>query len=79
MSRKFYKTVITLEVLSEDEPVDNWDLENIVYGMDKGNLSGVVNTQDPIELSPAAAALALIEQGSDPEFFGLDRDGNEVF
>ena len=77
--RKFWKTVITLEVLSEDEPID--DSEGLLEIYDEityGACSGISNVVKQQQLTPKEAAEALIKQGSDPEFFGIDEDGNEV-
>lgn len=76
--RKFYKTNITLEVMSE-EPVDVsglYELEEVVSRTITGDYSGrVLNCTEEV-LDGAQAARALIEQGSDPEFFQIDKDGN---
>ncbi len=74
--RKFYKTVITVTVLSEDEPVStDCELGTIVYQITDGNWSGEVENDGGTELTPAQAAQELIAQGSDPSFFKLDENG----
>ena len=75
---KFYKTTITLEVLSEDKPAEPegfQDLARIVRECLTGDYSGKI-TSDVKQLSLPQCAEELIEQGSDPGFFGLNEDGD---
>lgn len=77
--RKFFKTVFQIEVLSEDKPLnDVGSLHDIAYQIDEGDCSGVVKHIKSIRLTAEKAAKALIEQGSDPEFFQLDATGNDL-
>lgn len=77
--RKFYKTPITVIVLSEDEPLDsNMDLDAVHHAITDGDCSGQVTWGDPVLLTPKQAAKALEEQGSDPGFFNLTSDGKEA-
>lgn len=77
--RKFYKTIFYVEVLSEDTPLEDVDsLHDIAYAIDEGDCSGMVNNVKSVRLTAQKAAQALIEQGSDPEFFQLDKNGNEL-
>ena len=75
--RKFYRTVINLEILSE-VPVNNASMDTISYQINEGSWSGKHSTfiQDQ-ELTGKQAAQFLIHQGSDPEFFMLDEHGND--
>jgi len=75
--RKFYKTVITLEVLSE-EPLEDVPLEYIVQQCDEGDFSGDWNITESQELTGKEMAQALVGQRSEPEFFNLDEDGNDL-
>lgn len=68
---KFYKTIVTIEILSE-EPIGNPDLEEIQYQTTEGNWSGVVDVTSEEELTPEEMSKALIAQGSDPEFFSIE-------
>tara|TARA_Y100000310_G_C20395525_1_gene674913 strand:- start:157 stop:399 length:243 start_codon:yes stop_codon:yes gene_type:complete len=77
MKRRFYKTVIEVEVLSEDEPYEFADLERLLYDITEGHFSGDIKVKGSDELSPRGAAQALLRQRSDPEFFGLDDEGGE--
>lgn len=79
MPRKFFKTVIQVTILSEDVPVGrDMRLHMIEHEITEGNCSGVKQVIEEKELTPREVTLALIEQDSDPEFFGLDEQGNEV-
>jgi hypothetical protein len=82
--RKFYKTVITVTVLSEDGPISmETDLDvvahQIIHGdWIHGDWSGKIENDGGTELTPKEMADEALKQGSDPGFFGLDEDGNEV-
>lgn len=77
-NRKFYKTTITLEVLSE-EPIPNWmDTQAIVYEAQEGGFSMATVGNVEVELDGKQAANELTSQGSEPEFFGLTEDGEDV-
>ncbi len=77
--RKFYKTVISIEVLSEDEFVsDNMSLQDIAYAVTEGDCSGRWETKSVKILNGKQAAKALLKQGTDPEFFWLTKDGEEI-
>lgn len=79
MEKKFYKTVITVTVLSECGPVSpNANLDLIARQIDSGDWSGQVETDGGVEITPAEAAKELAAQGSDPGFFMLDVAGNPI-
>jgi hypothetical protein len=67
---KFYKTIVTIEILSE-EPIGNPDLEEIQYQTTEGHWSGVCDISSVQELTAEEMSKALIAQGSDPQFFGI--------
>lgn len=77
--RKFFRNIVTVEVLSEDEPLqDGLSLAAIEESFTTGDCSaGAVNIS-VTEISGAEAAEGLMAQGSDPEFFRLDEDGNDL-
>jgi hypothetical protein len=76
--RKFYKQRISIVVLSED-PIDpEMSLSEIIRESDEGAFSRSEERGDCHEIGGKQAATALIAQGSDPEFFQIDRDGNDV-
>ena len=74
---KYYKTVIQVTVISEGQ-YTNENLEGINDDITDGPCSGAVETVSQVELTAKEAADALMEQGSDPEFFQLDEDGNPL-
>ena len=77
--RKFYRTLITLEILSEYEPVpEDLSLQSLGQEIDYGDWSGIVKQHNYEELTPQQMATYTIEQGSDPEFFALDAKGNDL-
>ncbi len=77
--RKFYKTTFTVTVLSEDEPIsEDLSLEEIERGFTSGDWSGQVTSEGSEELSAQEAAYELMEQGSDPSFFRLTEDGEDL-
>jgi hypothetical protein len=79
VARKFYKTIIQIEILSEDEPYpDGNSLADIDYDITDGKYSGAMKIVGSVELDGATAANALKEQGSSPYFFQIDDDGNEI-
>ena len=75
--RKFHKTVITVTVLSEEQ--FEWDnLEDIAYAISAGDCSGEVKETSHKVITAKQTASELQSQGSDPEFFQIDEDGNEL-
>jgi hypothetical protein len=76
--RKFYRSVIQVEVLSE-EPVYFDNLTDVHHAITNGACSGSVNDliQNEVVDGPRMAAL-LMEQASDPGFFRLTEDGEEA-
>ena len=78
-TRKFFKTTITFEVLTEDGPLpDITDLDAIHFAITSGDASGMITERSSVELTPREAAQALMKQGSDPGFFMLDEEGNRA-
>ena len=77
-ARTFYRTVVTVEVLSEEFPNDGQDRSEVARAITDGADPGTVLTvvTEPIDGSRAAALLEA--QGSAPEFFGLDASGADV-
>lgn len=75
--KKYYKTKITIEVLSE-EPIPSWmEASNVLTGMDTGEFVGVTSKASPTELTGKQMADELTKFGSQPEFFSLNEDGEE--
>jgi hypothetical protein len=78
MAKKLiYKTVIQVTVLS-DTPLTHMSLSDVAYVIEDGDCSGQVEWKPSKILVGKAAAKAVQAQGSDPEFFQMDEDGNEL-
>ncbi len=74
--KRFFRTRLFVEILSETEPVNNLSLLQIGEAIETGDCSGRIIEEHVMEVDPKAMAKMLIAQGSDPEFFGLeDEDG----
>ena len=75
--RKFYKTTVTIEILSEDEP---WDgtLEWLSYDISEGEYVGAGEWRKSEEVTAERMVTLLEEAGSDAGFFGLDEREPEV-
>ena len=80
LKKPIYKTVIRVEILSDDEiGVDGMSLSDIGYEIDEGGWSGRIETVvENQKLSGKNAVKAIEKQGSDPSFFGMDDAGNEL-
>ena len=74
--RKFYRTVIRVEVLSE-EPFEYNDLSDIAAAIED-ECSGTYETVKSEVLTAKQAVAALLKQGSDPEFFLLTDTGEDL-
>jgi len=76
--RKFFRTKVTIEIITEDMPVrDDTSLEEIANNVTAGDWSGSTSFAS-CELSRKQCVAALKKQGSDPEFFQLDDCGNDL-
>lgn len=78
MSREFYRTVIHVEVLSESPYVFTGNLCDVAADISTGECSGVTRTIQEERCNGARMAQLLLAQGSDPEFFQLDENGNDL-
>ena len=78
MSKKFYKSTITVTVLSEEPISPDASLADIAYNFTEGDNSGEWELTNVEELDGKQAAAALIAQGSDPEFFQLTETGEPL-
>jgi hypothetical protein len=75
--RKFYRTLVTVEVLSE-EPYYPETLEQVAHDICEGDCSGDWTHEKSIEVDGLSMAKLLIAQGSDAGFFRLDDKGNDI-
>ena len=69
--RKFFRTRVTIDVLSEDEPWDG-SLDWLSYDVTDGECVGGELHKDVEEVSAEDMVRLLQEAGSDPSFFQLD-------
>ena len=58
--RRFFRTVIELEVLSEEQPVGDCELGAIIYRISEGDCIGDSRLTSEEEISPAECARRLI-------------------
>lgn len=75
--REFYRYVYQFEVLSE-EPLGPMSLKDLEYETQEGHCSGHFLLTTEEKVGGKRMARLLQGQGSDPEFFNLDEDGNDV-
>ena len=75
--RKFYKTIIEVEILSE-EPYTPEFLEHVAADIKTGDHSGVWGIRSSEEIDAPTTAKLLQEHASDSEFFRLDTEGNDI-
>jgi hypothetical protein len=76
--RKFFRTTIVVQVLSEDAPIEFDDLSEVDHMITGGDCSGIFKVLKSERVEPKAMARMLMKQGSEPEFFGLDSKGCDV-
>lgn len=76
--RKFYRTVIHVEVLSEEPYTFSGNLVDVANDISSGDCSGVARTIQEEKCDGVRMAQLLLAQGSDPEFFMLDDSGNDT-
>jgi len=72
-----HQTTITLTVLSEEPIPDDAEISDIVHEAMVGDYS-MDSEISSRQISPVQMAEIALAQGTDPEFFGLDAEGNRV-
>lgn len=76
--RVFYRTVIKVEVLS-DEPFNYYDdLASVSRQIDENCSGKITDEVDNEEVDGPTMARLLMEQGSGPGFFGLTEEGGDI-
>lgn len=79
MKAKLYKSVLKVEILSEEPYPDVLSLHQVSYDIVEGECSGVMEWEYlNAELHGAEAVKECEKHGSDPEFFQMDNEGNEI-
>lgn len=76
--RTFYKTTIKLVILSEDAPPEWESLSDLASLMEEGPCSGDLDVLSQRPITGRQAARELRKQRSEPEFFMLDDNGNDI-
>jgi hypothetical protein len=76
--RRFYKTVISFTVLSEEPIPEHMNLEMVAHETCDGRYVGNWSAGGPILLNGAAMVDELREAGSSPDFFEIDAEGNDA-
>ena len=76
--RKFFKTTVLVEILSEDFPAEFDSLEDIHNLISEGDCSGCYEITAVSKLDGKMAAQELQKQGSEPGFFQIDDEGNDI-
>lgn len=76
--RKFHYTELRVQIISEEPISQDADLSDIHYLTTEGGASGKVETVKEEEVDAPKAAEILLDQSSDPNFFGLDDEGNDI-
>jgi hypothetical protein len=74
--KKYYRTIIEIEVLS-DEEVGFTDLDGVIEAITDGDCSGSWEQKDSQPVSKEEMRELLAKQGSDPDFFDLDTDSDQ--
>ena len=76
--RKFYKRTFTIEVLSEEPIPPGMDTANIIFEAQNGDYSMREFGEKEMVLNGKQAAKALLKQNSDPSFFRLTPNGDDL-
>ncbi len=76
--RKFFRRVITIEVLSEEEVNETTSLSQLEYAMTDGDCSINIEWGKSQIVDAKKMAKLLIKQGSDPSFFMLKDKGEDI-
>lgn len=78
MKKKLYKTVIQIEVLSE-EPIESMSLDDIQEECSNGSFSGLHTfVKSNVPIKGKVAVNECKKHGTDVDFFMMDSEGNEI-
>jgi len=79
MKKKIYKSVLRVEILSEEPLNDCLSLSDIDYETTEGHCSGHLDWESHnAEVVGKEAVNEMHKHGSDPEFFQMDGEGNSL-
>jgi predicted transcriptional regulator YdeE len=76
MTKRFFKTTIVFEVLSEDEPLVWETLADLHYAVTEGHCSGHLVTEGREEIDETTLVSRCAVHGTDPSFF-LDPENDD--
>lgn len=74
-TRKYFKSVVSIIVLSEDKPWDG-DLEWLSHDITEGHYVGYDFNTEQVEVTREQMIDLLYGAGSEPSFFDLDEEEN---
>jgi hypothetical protein len=75
--KKFYRTIVEIEILSENPFPEGVTLEGIHNEITDGEWSGQYEVKLTEEVDGPAMAKLLDKQGTDPQFFNLNDEGED--
>ncbi len=77
--RKFFHNIMTIHILSEDEPLsEEMSLADLHYAISEGDCVGDSISIRSNKITGKEAAARLNAYGSEPGFFRLDDKGNDL-
>jgi hypothetical protein len=72
-TKKYFKTTVKVEVLSE-KPIEFDNLAELHHQIIHGDLSGQFTVEKQRRLGERAFVSECAKQGTDPEFFGIGKE-----
>lgn len=75
---QFYKTIITVTMLTDDGPAEPLSLAQAEYMLREGGWTGEWITTECMPVTPQEMVKLMNLVGSDPDFFQLDGDGYPI-
>jgi len=79
MKKKLYKSVLRVEILSEEPYPESVNLNNVKYNITEGHHSGIFNWETHNKVLVGVKATEEVRKhGTDLEFFQMDKDGNDI-
>lgn len=78
MPKEFHRYTIVVTILTESTIPEEFELDTLWRECMEGYYSGAWDMTGDEILEPNEMAQALMDQGSNPEFFGLTDDGLEL-
>jgi len=76
--KKFYRSKVVVEIVSEEPLNPEMSLSDIHYYIDQGDGCGLKQDMEVREINAKEAVSTLKEFGSEPSFFGLNDEGEDL-